>query len=278
MLAFENSLPTQVKELCDMLRDICSESQWEWLKQALASIDDAALSNTEVMKKVSSALLIASASAKRELGGLPVVIYGQSPTWFSHDIARVLLLQQFKRCLCQLLQTQPEHSSYSALQAQWSQHLLQVYRRFGEDEKALLVRSLFLLGESELLPIALDASRTNDESLFATLALNNPFPSQHFPERNFHQLVLKALFIDLDIKHIQGLSRRLSPELSQLCLDLVEERKLASREIPLSIWLAIRPEDLPQDSRQGHQQDRSVKPNTASANSTSSNTTGQPLL
>lgn len=276
MLTFESELPTQVNELSAMLREACSEPQWTWLTQARQrianaiseAVDSAKGSASEkttatAIKKASSALLITSANAKRQLGSIPVVVYGQSPTWHSHDIARLLLLQQFKNELLQLLQAQ-------SLQTQWPQNLLQVYRRFGEDEKALLLRSLLLLGGEELLPIALDASRTNDEDLYATLALNNPFPGKHFPERYFHQLVLKSLFINLDINQIQGLKPRLSPTLSQLCVDLVEERKLAHRDIPHAIWHAIREEDLPQTN--------TTDPNTTVHNTTVHNTTGQQSL
>lgn len=269
MLTFEKKLPAQVKELHTMLRDVCAEPSWKWLSQALHSIEDASFSqsaNAAAINKTCSALLITSAAAKRELGSSPVVIYGQSPTWHSHDIGRLLLLQQFKHCMFRLQQEQ------------WSHSLLKVYRRFGEDEKALLLRSLSLLGGAELLPIALDASRTNDEALYATLALNNPYPGTHFPERNFHQLVLKSLFIDLDIKHIQGLDKRLSPTLSQLCADLVEERRLAHRDIPHSIWHAIRPDDIPEALPTGAAHSNRNTSNTTSTNTTVFNTTGQPSL
>ena len=44
------------------------------------------------------------------------------------------------------------------------------------------------------LPVVIDACRTNIVPLFEAVACENPYPATHFPERNFNQLVLKALF------------------------------------------------------------------------------------
>jgi hypothetical protein len=81
-------------------------------------------------------------------------------------------------------------------------------------------------------------------NLFAAIALNNDYPANHYEQRAYHQLVLKALFMDLDISQIIGLQQRKCPQLSALAIDLVNERLAADRQPPGSIWLAIDSEHL----------------------------------
>ena len=41
---------------------------------------------------------------------------------------------------------------------------------------------------------SIDACRTNILPLFEAVACENPYPARYFPERNFNQMVLKAMF------------------------------------------------------------------------------------
>lgn len=89
------------------------------------------------------------------------------------------------------------------------------------------------------LPDAIDACRTNIVPVFEALACENPYPSQHFPERNFNQVVLKAMFNSIALKRIVGLPSRLNPELSRMARDYAAERTAAGRSVPADINLAI---------------------------------------
>jgi hypothetical protein len=89
------------------------------------------------------------------------------------------------------------------------------------------------------LPHAIDACRTNIVPVFEALACENPYPSQHFPERNFNQVVLKAMFNSIALKRIVGLRSRLNAELSRMARDYAAERTAAGRAVPVDIELAI---------------------------------------
>ena len=89
------------------------------------------------------------------------------------------------------------------------------------------------------LPHAIDACRTNIVPVFEALACENPYPSQHFPERNFNQMVLKAMFNSIALSRIVGLPSRLNAELSRMARDYAAERTAAGRTVPADIELAI---------------------------------------
>ncbi|HLV01258.1 MAG TPA: EboA domain-containing protein, partial [Acidobacteriota bacterium] len=73
------------------------------------------------------------------------------------------------------------------------------------------------------------------------IACRNPYPARYFPELNFNQMVLKCLFVGVEIHRIVGLGERFNPELSRMCNDYVDEREAAGRSVPVEVWLALLP-------------------------------------
>ncbi|BAU50259.1 hypothetical protein SVA_3725 [Sulfurifustis variabilis] len=117
-----------------------------------------------------------------------------------------------------------------------------LYRESDEAAQIDLVRSLPVLAcAPALAPLALEAGRTNSRAVFEALALDNPYPARHYSEREFNQLVLKALFLGLPITRVVGLDGRANAELARMCEDYVEEREAAGRAVPADIWLALAP-------------------------------------
>ncbi|WP_085633737.1 MULTISPECIES: EboA domain-containing protein [unclassified Pseudomonas] len=104
---------------------------------------------------------------------------------------------------------------------------------WGDDhEKVALLKALdWLDSRGRCLELALQAGRTSNSRVFAALALDTPYPSRHYPERAFHQLVLKALGMGLDTARLTGLAQRHSVTLNQLALDLLEEQLAAERTV-----------------------------------------------
>jgi hypothetical protein len=122
-----------------------------------------------------------------------------------------------------------------------------LYNLSDENEKAAIVRGLILFNETDALKsIALEAGRTNSIVLFESLATLNPYPAAYYTEAEFNQLVLKALFVGVNICNVYGLAERANPELSRMCEDYVEERVLADRSVPSDIWLALGPHASPE--------------------------------
>jgi len=71
--------------------------------------------------------------------------------------------------------------------------------------------------------------------------LRKPVPFSTLPERNFNQLVLKALFNGVALSRIVGLSGRLNAELTRMAGDYADERRAAGRAVPADIGLAMQP-------------------------------------
>ena len=89
------------------------------------------------------------------------------------------------------------------------------------------------------LHTVIDGCRTNILPLFEAVACENPYPAQHFPDRNFNQLVLKALFNSVALSRIVGLQGRLNAELTRMAGDYADERRAAGRAVPADIGLAM---------------------------------------
>ena len=104
---------------------------------------------------------------------------------------------------------------------------------WGDDqEKAALLSALDWLDSDGLcVALALQAGRTSNPQVFAALALDTAYPSRHYSERAFHQLILKALGMGLDIGRLVGLTQRHGVTLNQLALDLLDEQLAAARTV-----------------------------------------------
>jgi hypothetical protein len=106
-------------------------------------------------------------------------------------------------------------------------------------EQASWCRAVSLLPQPEqYLRHVIDACRTNILPLFESIACENPYPAAFFPERNFNQLVLKAMFNGIALARIVGLDRRRNAELARMATDYAAERRAANRTVPADIALA----------------------------------------
>jgi hypothetical protein len=115
-----------------------------------------------------------------------------------------------------------------------------VYHEGDSREKRAVIRALPLLPEGRrFLPLALDAGRRSETTLFEAVACHNPFPARHYPELEFNKLVMKAAFVGVALDRIVGLDRRGNPELARMGMDHVSEQESAGRRFAPGIWLAI---------------------------------------
>ena len=110
------------------------------------------------------------------------------------------------------------------------------YRQGDGAERQAILRSLPLLPAPErFLEIGVDACRSHIQPLFEAIACENPYPSRHFPELNFNQMVLKALFTGVALARIMLLDDRVTPELGRMAADFASERRAAGRSVPPDI-------------------------------------------
>ncbi|MBP0631185.1 MULTISPECIES: EboA domain-containing protein [unclassified Cupriavidus] len=116
------------------------------------------------------------------------------------------------------------------------------FRFADHGESCALYRALALLPSGErFVWRAGEGCRSNMRSVFEAVACDSPYPAQHFDEVAWRQLVIKAVFIDVPLWRIDGIDRRLSPELARMALDLADERCSAGRDVPPQLWLCLGP-------------------------------------
>ena len=109
----------------------------------------------------------------------------------------------------------------------------EIYLRGDFREQAAVLRSLMFLPDSaRFVDLAIDACRTNVLDVFEAIACENRFPARHFPDANFNQLVMKAIFMGLAVDRIVGLAERNSRELKRMASDFASERRAAGRPVP----------------------------------------------
>ena len=114
--------------------------------------------------------------------------------------------------------------------------LERLYQTADVQEQQLIIQVLPLLTWQErFLRIATEAARTNIVPVFSSLALNNPFPQEHFTENQWNQMVLKTIFVGCDITEIAGLHERHNPALSETIFQYVSERHSAHRSVPRAV-------------------------------------------
>ena len=179
---------------------------------------------TRAPLRVGRAPLALNADQLRELQtAVPGVGFDR---WTREDAARALLLIA--------------HRNGSATGPTFVKAALECFEQGDAREQQSWLRAIALWPEAAaFLPHAIDACRTNIVPVFEALACENPYPAAHFPDRNFNQLVLKAMFNSIALSRIVGLQTRLNSELTRMARDYAAERTAAGRTVPADIHLAM---------------------------------------
>lgn len=154
------------------------------------------------------------------------LVAGFDPShWDLLQTARTILLLQF-----------PQEKTA------WFKAINQLFETGDMHEQQALYSALPLMPFSEdLLPRAIDGCRTNMTVIFDAIALNNPFPAKYFPEANWNQMVLKAVFMQRPLYRIQGLEKRRNLPLANIASDFAHERWAAGRPVMAEIWRLVVP-------------------------------------
>jgi hypothetical protein len=200
-------------------------------------------------------LLAAYTSASRDLGRSPLALgVGSAPAdeiatlplahWTLEDAGRLLLLLA--------------RDDASAGAEAFAEDAVSCYEQGDAREQQSWLRAVALLPDpARFLPVVIDACRTNILPLFESVACENPYPARYFPDRNFNQLVLKALFNGVALVRIVGLAARANIELARMATDYADERRAAGRSIPADISLALA---APTEQRTIDEDHRSPRP------------------
>ena len=186
----------QAQPLYDMIKNTLNSAELAWLDNAVSTL---ATSSDPINQ-----LLDLSVVVKRQITSAINSTEATLRYCDNSEIIRLLLLLS-------LFEQHPElHNKVT---------LKQYYQAGDSSEKAALLKGLSLLDpQGEAVNLAVNAARCNSVDEFSALALFNDYPAEHFAELNFNQLVLKTLFIGLDIIQISKLSSRLNAKLSNMCM------------------------------------------------------------
>jgi hypothetical protein len=212
--------PSPRTSLLEMVRPRVDEAGWLWLEQAMsaaptATLDQLSSTYTQVAARVGTGGLLPAADADAGFGH-----------WTVADAARAGLLLTIAE------QGVDADVFVSAA--------VGCYQRGDSTEQRSWLKSTAILPRPErLLSTIIDACRTNILPLFEAVACENPYPAQHFPERNFNQMVLKALFNGVALSRVVGLASRLNADLTRMAGDYADERRAAGRAVPSDIGLAM---------------------------------------
>lgn len=221
--------------LDEKLNSVLDEKGRDWLEQAKLQLSQLNGNIEDVVNR----LVFLTSTSKRKLGialldgELDSVfnpdMYGQCNKvylnhWSVTDVARV-------RLLAEVLVSK----SFPA------DELFQLCYRYSDGgERASLLKGLPLLELSDQSTnFMIDVARTNSLEIFSALAYKNAWIVMKFPVSSYNQIVLKSLFMGINIIHLEGLRGARNFELGRMTADYVQERLDAGREIPESIWLAV---------------------------------------
>jgi hypothetical protein len=201
------------------------EEATSWFRQALHKV--------QAKGEATDAFLIMWSGAGRRLGqgriGAPtedemrLSFYPES--WSADELGRTLLLQ------AALDARLPE--AHAAL-------VNELYSTGDLRERQAVLRALPHLPDADrFLPIAVEAVRNSALPVVEAIACENPYPAIYFTEEAFNQLVLKCLFCELSLARVQGLVRRVTPELRRLVEGYANERRAAGRPVPADTALVL---------------------------------------
>lgn len=203
------------------LRACLDQDAREWLDAAVAAA-----------RPDGDALLSAYTGASRHAGNRPFAVDRSAfssalvlDRWTLEDAARAALLLAYAG-VC------PEPARFQALATA-------CYDQADAREQQSWLRTVGVLPEPErFLPQVIDACRTSILPVFEAVACENPYPAAFFPDLNFNQMILKALFNGVELARVVGLSGRRNPELARMASDYAAERRAAGRSVPADIVLA----------------------------------------
>jgi hypothetical protein len=202
-----------------------AEEAASWFRQALHKV--------RTKGEATDAFLIMWSGAGRRLGqarvGAPTEEEIRLPFfpegWGADELGRMLLLQ------AALGARLPE--AHAAL-------VNELYSTGDLRERQAVLRALpHLPAPERFLAVAVEAVRNHAIPIVEAIACDNAFPARHFSDDEFNQLVLKCLFSDVPLRRVQGLARRVTPELRRMVEAYANERRAAGRPVPEDTALVL---------------------------------------
>ncbi len=107
-------------------------------------------------------------------------------------------------------------------------------------ELVTFLKYLILLPEAGFYKqAAVEALRTNIDTVFDAISAKNPYPAAYFNDQQWNQMYLKAAFMQRDLSAIPNIDERANQELARIISDYAHERWAASRKIDPLFWRPV---------------------------------------
>lgn len=146
--------------------------------------------------------------------------------WSLADLIRAAIVDKIKSL--------PENEYLEAIE--------KIYRIADTSEQCSVLKILAIAQYKEkLIHIARSCVRTNIPHVLAALCCGNPYPYEYFTDQEFNNMVLKAVFMNISIANIYGLSQKTNGALSGMANQYIDEREAANRDFPCELWLIACP-------------------------------------
>jgi hypothetical protein len=215
--------------LWKIIENCAEEKSYSWLRQKSAQMENSSSNSTFFLAFSQASRFFKKENLRlglEEKEEANTLIAGFEPGyWDLLQTARTYLLLHF-----------PQEKE------RWFAAINQLFETGDMYEQQALYAALPLMPfPEELLGRAIDGCRTNMTLIFDAIALNNPFPSNYFPEANWNQLVLKSIFMQRPLYRIQKLDERRNPALAEIASDFAHERWAAGRNVMPELWRLVAP-------------------------------------
>jgi hypothetical protein len=216
--------------LLEVLKPLVDSKSIEWLEIQKQKVEEESsylkfyMAFGQASRYFKKNTLTLSDNQKKEAENL---VTGFRPaTWDLLQAARIFLLLHYK-----------EKNA-----GEYVSSLTRLFETADMHEQQSLYAALPLLPHQEnLVDRAIEGLRTNIVSVFDAVALNNPFPANHFDERAWNQMVLKAIFLQRPLFKIQKSDSRANFQLAEILLDFAHERWAAGRVVVPELWRFVGP-------------------------------------
>jgi len=157
-------------------------------------------------------------AAQRTLAERVSALPAARPHWTNADLARLWLLLG-------ALWVVPVGE-----QSNW---VLSLFEGGELGEQVSILRVLAALPEpGRFVETGEQACRHNSLDVFEAVVAENPFLAAYFPDLSFNQAVMKGIFLQVSVRRIEDLQRRITPELSRMAAGYANERRAAGRPVP----------------------------------------------
>ncbi len=125
---------------------------------------------------------------------------------------------------------------------QYRQAVKRLFDSADVGERVALYQSLPILPYAEsFCAQGAEGVRSSMTAVFEAIALNNPYPKDHFDQAAWNQMVLKALFEASPLFLIVGIDDRANPDLAAMLVAYAHERWSAGRAVSPELWRSVGP-------------------------------------